>query len=68
MGWLGWSEPQALAADVNSVILALEAKREMLAACYGDGKPKGKKRRGKPSSADFRKFAAQNNRRLKGGE
>jgi hypothetical protein len=63
MGWLGWTESHALAADVNSVILALEAKAELLSMCYGDGKKRRKKKkRGKVDSHDFKAFVAQHNR------
>lgn len=30
MGWLGWSEPQALEADVNSILIAIEGKLELM--------------------------------------
>ncbi len=30
MGWLGWNEKDSLAADVNSIMVAMEGKLEML--------------------------------------
>ena len=35
MGWLGWSEDQALRADVNAIEVAFIGKRSMLRAIYG---------------------------------
>ena len=37
MGWLGWTEAEALETDVNSVELALSAKTELLKTIYGSG-------------------------------
>ena len=45
MGWIGWLPEQALAADVNAVIIAIEGRVEMLNGIFGDPKKaKGKKR------------------------
>lgn len=35
MGWLGWTEDQALAADVNAIEVAMRGKVTMLRAIYG---------------------------------
>lgn len=31
MGWLGWTEAQALSADVNAIAIAYEGRLDMLA-------------------------------------
>lgn len=44
MGWLGWTEHQALATDVNAIAVAYEGRVDMLKAIFGDGsKPAGDK-------------------------
>lgn len=35
MGWLGWSEDQALAADVNAIAAGYAGKLDMLKAVFG---------------------------------
>ncbi len=30
MGWLGWTERDALSTDVNSIMVAMEGKLEMM--------------------------------------
>jgi hypothetical protein len=35
LGWLGWSEDQALAADVNAILVGFAGKQAMLAAIFG---------------------------------
>lgn len=30
MGWLGWTEAEALSTDVNSILIAMEGKLEQL--------------------------------------
>lgn len=55
LGWLGWSEKEALASDVNSVMIAMEGKIEML---Y----PEAKKKEITPDK--FKQFVKLHNRRL----
>lgn len=45
MGWLGWSEPIAMAADVNSISLALEGRGSLLKSIFGSGEDKSAPRR-----------------------
>jgi hypothetical protein len=54
MGWLGWSEQQALSADVNSIMVAMEGKLEML---Y----PEIKERKTVTATAKFKSFVKSNN-------
>src|SRR5690606_23504683 len=35
LGWLGWSEDQAMRADVNSILIGYVGKMEMLKAISG---------------------------------
>lgn len=35
IGVLGWSEEQALSADINVILLGIEAKWQMLKICHG---------------------------------
>lgn len=37
MGWLGWTEQQALSSDVNAIAVAYEGRVGMLKAIFGDG-------------------------------
>ncbi len=37
MGWLGWSEQDALSADVNTIIVAHRGRVAMLKATFGSG-------------------------------
>lgn len=56
MGWLGWTERDALATDVNSIQLAMEGKIEMMdpSARRGDGESQ-------LAAAKFRSFARDHN-------
>lgn len=65
MGWLGWSEQEALDADVNSIHLALEGKAEMLKLIHF---PEEKKETVKvdPVTA-FKAFADDHNRKWRSG-
>lgn len=71
MGWLGWSPAIALEADVNCVIMAIEAKADLLIMVHGDGKAaadrggKGKKGKNnrKRAAEKFKAFAARNQAR-----
>lgn len=35
LGWLGWTEEQALAADVNTIAVGMRGKIAMLRAVFG---------------------------------
>lgn len=35
LGWLGWSEEQTLAADVNAIIIGMHGRWDMLKAMFG---------------------------------
>lgn len=35
MGWMGWSEDQALRSDVNAIRVAYEGRCDMLKAIFG---------------------------------
>jgi hypothetical protein len=61
MGWLGWSPGVARRANVNDVVLALDAKSDLLSTIYGDGKPRPKGGKGKVTGHDFKAFAARHN-------
>lgn len=37
MGWLGWSEEQAMSADVNAIEVGMRGKVAMLKAIFGGG-------------------------------
>ena len=39
MGWLGWTESEALSADVNTIQVAMRGKVAMLRAIFGGGEP-----------------------------
>lgn len=38
MGWLGWTEEQALSSDVNAIEVGMRGKVAMLQAIFGSGK------------------------------
>lgn len=60
MGWLGWPPDQVLAADVNAVEMALNARVDLLGKIFGDGKSQSKK----PASVtaqNFRDIARSHN-------
>lgn len=40
MGWLGWTEREAMRADVNAIEIAMEGKIDMLVSIHGKSKPK----------------------------
>ncbi len=47
MGWLGWTEEETLATDVNAIELAVIGRMNMLKMCYGiTEKPKAVDTRG----------------------
>lgn len=54
MGWLGWTEEQALKTDVNSIMIAMEGKLEML---Y----PEVRKKKALTATDKFKSFAKSNN-------
>lgn len=35
LGWLGWSEDQALGADVNAIMVGFAGKSDMLGKIFG---------------------------------
>lgn len=35
MGWLGWTEEQALSTDVNAICVAMQGRVAMLRAIFG---------------------------------
>lgn len=39
MGWLGWSEQQAMVADVNAILVGYAGKIAMLRAVFGGDDP-----------------------------
>lgn len=39
MGWLGWTEEQALATDVNAITAAHRGRVAMLRATFGSSEP-----------------------------
>jgi len=66
LGWLGWTERQALAADINSIQLAIEGKVEMLKLIHFPGKGQ-KPKESKASFADrFKEFTKTHNAIMKG--
>ncbi len=61
-GWLGWSEEQALDADMNTIVLAYTGKTEMLKAIFGstdDNRPS--KSKPKPTAKQVKNFAKTHN-------
>lgn len=56
MGWLGWTERESLDTDVNSIMIAMEGKLEMM---YPQAKEKAQKKKSAPER--FKAFAAANN-------
>lgn len=64
MGWLGWTPDQAMGADVNAIIIALEGRHEMLGAIFGTKeKPGESKRSGRGATVDqFQAWKKRTNR------
>jgi hypothetical protein len=63
-GWLGWSERQALEADVNSILLALEGRAEFIEETLVAAGFVKRKKRPVPKgniSARFKAFAKEHN-------
>lgn len=60
MGWLGWTEEQALKTDVNCILIAMEGKLEMLYPQIVAEKEK----RG-TMSARFKTFVSEHNTQIK---
>lgn len=56
MGWLGWTERESLDTDVNSIMLAMEGKLEMM---YPEAKEKANRK--KNIANRFKAFAAEHN-------
>jgi hypothetical protein len=44
-GWLGWTEQQALATRMTTIVAAYDGRMDMLKAIFGSGE---KSRKGKP--------------------
>lgn len=40
MGWLGWTQEQAMRADVNAIEIAMEGRIDMLRTVWGSKKEK----------------------------
>lgn len=62
MGWLGWTERDALRTDVNSILVAMEGKLEML---YPAIKEKASKKRN--FNGAFKDFIKTHNANFTGG-
>jgi hypothetical protein len=60
-GWLGWSEEQALDADMNTIVLAYHGKTEMLKAIFGSTDDKPSKSKPKPTAKQVKNFAKTHN-------
>jgi hypothetical protein len=60
MGWLGWPPDQTMAADVNIVRIAIDAKIDLLQMVYGSGK-KSKANTVPMTSDNFRAMAKSHN-------
>lgn len=60
MGWLGWPPTQALAADVNCIMLAMEGKLEMTYPEVKQAK--------RSTSSCFKDFVKGHNARIQNGE
>lgn len=58
MGWLGWTEKEALETDVNAIMVAMEGKLEML-------NPKLAKRPKATFAQKWREFAKGHNAVMK---
>jgi hypothetical protein len=53
MGWLGWSERQALDTTIPAILTAYEGRMDMLKAIFGSGEDdKGKPERKRYSTKD----------------
>lgn len=39
LGWMGWTEEQALRTDVNAIQAAYEGRCDMFRALFGSGEP-----------------------------
>jgi hypothetical protein len=71
MGRLHWPPDVVMAADVNMIVMALDAHTELLQAIHGSGKKpgdtkRGSRRRGVTADA-FRAFARTHNGRIAEG-
>lgn len=61
LGWLRWPPSEALAADVNAIMLGYEGDCARLQVISGT------KKQGRQAPFDFRSFAAAHNAVLKSG-
>jgi hypothetical protein len=56
MGWMGWSEEQALRSDVNAIQVAYEGRCDMLKAIFGgedDDEPRTGDKAGPPMTPEL---------------
>ena len=65
LGWLGWTEEEALSADMNAIFVGQAGLKKKLQFIYGkpDGDTSGDTSPSprKPSADDIKRFAAQQN-------
>lgn len=59
MGWLGWTEEQALKTDINSIMVAMEGRLEMM---FPEIKKQNAQKRDFATS--FKAFVRDNNARF----
>ncbi len=52
LGWLGWSEQQAMAADVNAILVGYSGKVSMLRAVFGGSEDAEQPERLEPMTPD----------------
>lgn len=60
MGWLGWNERDSLDTDVNSILIAMEGRLDMM---YPEAKEQADRKKAIPNR--FKAFAAAHNANLK---
>jgi len=63
MGWLGWTEREVLASDVNMIHMALDSRRDMLNMLFGTTQPDAGRKPVTP--ADWQGFKNKHNSRYK---
>ena len=65
LGWLGWSEDEALSSDMNAILVGRAGLTKKLQFIYGkhdsDTSDNTSTSPRKPSADDFKRFAAQQN-------
>ncbi len=60
IGWLGWSEQEALFADVNSILIGVEGRVDLLNGLFGKSK-KEKTAKDLPMAQRFKLFSQDHN-------